>query len=103
MGGRGTLVGAILGAILAVVDEYVPPRIKRWLPSATGLGIALVIDLNDSLAMLVGALAAWALHRYRADLAERYTVSVSSGMVAGEGLMGIGVIVLRDVLHWLPT
>ncbi len=100
---HGIVVGAVLGAILAVVDEYVPPRIKRWLPSATGLGIALVIDLNDSLAMLVGALAAWALHRYRADLAERYTVSVSSGMVAGEGLMGIGVIVLRDVLHWLPS
>jgi len=100
---HGIVVGAVLGAILAVVDEYVPPRIKRWLPSATGLGIALVIDLNDSLAMLVGALAAWALHRYRAELAERYTVSVSSGMVAGEGLMGIGVIVLRDVLHWLPS
>ncbi len=97
------VIGAVIGAILAVVDEFVPARIKRFLPSATGLGIAFVIDLNDSLAMLVGALAAWALARTRADLAARYTVSVSSGMVAGEGLMGIGVIVLRDVLHWLPS
>lgn len=95
-------VGASIGALLAVAEELSPRHIKKWLPSATGLGIALVIDANDSLAMLVGALIAWAIQRRNRDLAERYIVSVSSGVVAGESLMGIVVIVLRDVLGWLP-
>jgi OPT family oligopeptide transporter len=96
-------VGAAVGALLAVADELAPKSVKKWLPSATGLGIAFVIDAHDSLAMLVGAVAAWLLNRYRKEIAERFTVSVSSGMVAGEGLMGIAIIVLREVLHVLPT
>jgi uncharacterized oligopeptide transporter (OPT) family protein len=52
--------------------------------------------------MLFGAVVAWLLNRYRQEIAARFTVSVSSGMVAGEGLMGIAIILLREVLHVLP-
>lgn len=96
------VAGAALGAVLAVAEEFVPRKWKSYLPSATGLGIAMVIDFNDSFAMLVGAVVAWALHRTHKDFAERYIVSASSGVVAGEGLMGIVVIVLRDIAHVLP-
>lgn len=99
---HGIVIGAVIGAVLAMCDEFLPMRVKRWMPSATGLGIAMVIDANDSLAMLMGALIAWALHRYKKELAERLIVPVSSGIIAGEGLMGILVIVLRDVAHVLP-
>ncbi len=94
--------GAALGALLAVAEELAPRNAKKYLPSATGLGIAFVIDANDSLAMLVGALVAWAIQKKNRDWADNYIVSVSSGVVAGESLMGIVVIVLRDVLGWLP-
>ncbi len=116
------VVGLALGALLAVLDEIAarthakrvaaaaaegrkPPAPAAWtqlVPSATGLGIALVIDFNDSFAMFVGAFAAWLLLRRRKDLADRYTVSVASGAVAGEGLMGIVVIFLRDVARVFP-
>ena len=48
----GAIVGAAVGAVIAVLDEVLPRHIKRYMPSATGLGIALVIDFNDSFAML---------------------------------------------------
>ncbi len=96
------VVGLAIGAVLAVAEEFSPRNVKKYLPSATGLGIALVIDANDSLAMLIGALIAWAIQKKNREWAERYIVSVSSGVVAGESLMGIVVIVLRDVLGWLP-
>lgn len=96
------VAGAALGVVLAVAEEFVPRKWKSYLPSATGLGIAMVIDFNDSFAMLVGAVVAWALHKTHKDFAERYIVSASSGVVAGEGLMGIIVIVLRDIAHVLP-
>jgi hypothetical protein len=98
----GIVVGLTLGALLAALEEFSPERWRPYLPSATGLGIALVIDANDSLAMFLGALTAWALDRYAKDLSGRYRVSVASGVVAGEGLMGIAVIALRDVFHLLP-
>jgi OPT family oligopeptide transporter len=97
------LVGALIGIALALCDELLPAKAKPFIPSATGLGIALVIDANDSLAMFVGAVIAYLLNRYRPLIAERFTISVASGAIAGEGLMGIVVIILRDVLKVLPS
>lgn len=108
-------VAAALGVVLAILDELAAratarataagekegPAWTAFVPSATGLGIAMVIDFHDSFAMFVGAAIAWWLARRHAVANERYTVSVASGFVAGEGLMGIVVIVLRDVLGWL--
>jgi uncharacterized oligopeptide transporter (OPT) family protein len=96
-------VALVVGCILAILEEKAPKSWKPWVPSATGLGIALVIDGSDSIAMFVGALAAWLLGKYKKELSDRYRVSSASGIVAGEGLMGIAIIVLRDVLHVLPS
>jgi OPT family oligopeptide transporter len=96
------VIAAAVGAILAVADELAPKRAKPFVPSASGIGIAMVIDANDSIAMFLGAVGAFVLLRARKDLADRYTVSVASGAIAGEGLMGIIVIFLRDVAHVLP-
>lgn len=87
------LAGALLGALLALLEELAPTS-KKYLPSSTGLGIALVIDFKDSLAMFLGAVIAWMFARRRPDLAERYTVAVSSGVIAGESLMGVLVAML---------
>ena len=94
-------VGAAIGVAIAVCEELLPAKAKRWIPSATGLGIAMVIDANDSIAMFVGAVVADQLLRRRKDLADKYLVSVASGLIAGEGLMGLIVIVLR-MLGVLP-
>ena len=96
-------IGAGIGVALALAEELLPKAAKAWVPSATGIGIALVIDANDSFAMFAGAVVAWAFARWKKDLSDRFTISVASGAIAGEGLMGIVVIVLRDVLHWLPA
>ena len=62
----------------------------------------MVIDANDSIAMFVGALSAFLFDRFRKSASDRYTVSIASGAIAGEGLVGILVIFLRDVAHVLP-
>jgi uncharacterized oligopeptide transporter (OPT) family protein len=87
------LAGALLGALLALLEEFAP-KSKKCLPSSTGLGIALVIDFKDSFAMFLGAVIAWTFARRRPALAERYTVAASSGVIAGESLMGVLVAML---------
>lgn len=94
-------IGAAVGAVLATAHELSPARIQKWIPSATGIGIAFVIDGNDSIAMFTGAMIAVLVERFRPTLSGRYRISVASGIIAGEGLMGIAVIVMRDIFHWL--
>jgi OPT family oligopeptide transporter len=98
-------IAVVVGAVLAVLEERLPARLRAWVPNATAMGIAMVIDANDSLAMATGAGLAW-LYAQRVPEALRATrgqtlLAAASGAIAGEGVMGIVVIVLRDVAHWI--
>ena len=85
----GMIVGGVLGVVITVLEQLVPRRLVRWIPSATGLGLAFVIEFHDSIAFLIGALVATILARLRPATAETYVVPVSSGVIAGESLMGV--------------
>jgi uncharacterized oligopeptide transporter (OPT) family protein len=92
------VVGGLLGIALTLLEEFGPRAWRPWLPSTTGLGIAGVIPAFNSFAMFAGALAAWAFARARPKLAATYTVPVSSGLIAGESLMGVAIILVLEVL-----
>lgn len=85
------LVGALTGIVLTIAEQMSPGSIKKWLPSPTGLGLAFVIYFPDSQAFLIGSLLALAYAKYSAEKAERYTVPVASGVIAGESLVGVGI------------
>jgi uncharacterized oligopeptide transporter (OPT) family protein len=88
------LVGAALGVVLVVAEKTLPPRWRAWVPSPSGLGIAMVIPANNSIAMFAGSAVATWLQRKRPALAEETVVPVASGFIAGESLMGIAVALL---------
>jgi OPT family oligopeptide transporter len=90
------LVGGAIGVALALAEEFVPRRYRAWIPSATGLGVAGVVPAFNSVSMFLGALAAWTLARSRPKLDETYTIPVSSGLIAGESLMGVVVIFAHE-------
>jgi uncharacterized oligopeptide transporter (OPT) family protein len=46
--------------------------------------------------MFLGAFAAWLFARIGPTTAERYTIAISSGLIAGESLMGVGVILAQE-------
>ena len=92
------VVGAVLGIFLTLLEEFAPKKWKPWIPSTTGLGIAGVIPAFNSIAMFVGALAAWLVARAAPKTAETYTVPVSSGLIAGESLMGVGIILTLEIM-----
>jgi uncharacterized oligopeptide transporter (OPT) family protein len=92
------VVGAAIGIVLTLVEEFGPKSWRPWLPSTTGLGIAGVIPAFNAFAMFTGALAAWLFAKARPQAAETYTVPVSSGLIAGESLMGVGIILTLELL-----
>ncbi len=91
-------VGAGVGVALTLLEEFGPKRWRPWLPSTTGLGIAGVIPAFNSFAMFAGALAAWLFARARPRPAETYTVPLSSGLIAGESLMGVAIIFVLEIM-----
>lgn len=90
------LVGAILGVVMALLERALPPKVKRFMPSATGLGLAFTMPFSNALSMFIGAVIALGLeHRYSKEQAERWLIPISSGVLAGEGLMELLVSILR--------
>lgn len=90
----GILVGSLLGVALALLEKLAPRPLRPWIPSPSGLGIAMVIPGSNGIAMFTGALIAEVLRRRRPALAERYVIPVSSGLIAGESLMGVLIALL---------
>jgi OPT family oligopeptide transporter len=90
----GMAAGAFLGVALTVAENLAPPHVKKWLPSPTGIGLAFVINFADSFAFLVGAVIAWIYQKFNAKSAETYIVPISSGIIAGESIMGIAIALL---------
>jgi OPT family oligopeptide transporter len=88
------IVAAVLGVVLSIAERRLPRHLVRFLPSPSGVGIAMVIPCSNAIAMFLGASIAEALRRTRPALADRLTVPVASGLIAGESLVGIVVALL---------
>jgi OPT family oligopeptide transporter len=97
----GIVVGLLLGVALAIAEKVTPKRLLPYLPSPSGLGIAMVIPGSNSIAMFLGASVAAILRRRRPEVAKESVVPIASGLIAGESLMGI-VIALLLVAGLLP-
>jgi uncharacterized oligopeptide transporter (OPT) family protein len=86
----GALIGVSLGTALALVDQYASKKVKTFVPSASGLGIALVIPGFNSVMMCIGSgLAEWYRRKKGAKEGDEVSVPVASGFIAGESIVGI--------------
>ena len=93
----GLVIGGAIGLILPLLEMKFPKH-KKFIPSATGLGLAFTINGFNSISMFIGSLLALWFSKARPKLHEQYTIPVSSGIIAGESLMGV-VLALWTV--WL--
>ncbi len=93
------VAGIVLGLGLVILEKAFP-RFKAYIPSPTGLGLAFTMPAYNTIAMFLGAFIAMLLSKAKPDLAEDTVVPVSSGLIAGESLMGafIAVLVVLGVL-----
>ena len=91
---QAIVVGLLLGIALALLEKVAPKRIVPYLPSPSGVGIAMVVPGANAVAMFLGAAIAEIMRRRRPEAAERLVVPVSSGLIAGESLMGIVIALL---------
>lgn len=91
---QAAVVGLLFGIALAVLEKLAPKSLKPFVPSPSGLGLAMVIPGSNALAMFLGSAMAELARRTKPQLADRLVVPVSSGLIAGESLMGVLVALL---------
>ncbi len=91
----GIVVGAALGVLLVTLERIVPQRLRRFVPSPAGVGIAMVMPGSNAIAMFIGASLAALARRQRPDFSQRSLVPIASGLIAGESLTGITLALLR--------
>jgi OPT family oligopeptide transporter len=87
------LIGALLGILFPLIEKLWP-KTRNWLPSAMGLGLAMVIPFNNALAFAIGAVITWTWTKCHAKTADDYNVPIASGLVAGESLVAAIIAIL---------
>jgi putative OPT family oligopeptide transporter len=91
------VIGVLLGIGLAILERVSPKYMKPYLPSANGLGIAMVVPGSNCIGMFLGAFGAEILRRTRPQFGDTYTVPIGSGFIAGESLMGVAIVALTQI------
>jgi OPT family oligopeptide transporter len=95
----GILFGCIVGVTLALTNKIVGlvggDNYAYYVPSALAFGIGMIVPPRQSIIMFAGACLYLVWKRGWPQSANKYFFAVSSGLIAGEGLMGIVVAVLR--------
>jgi OPT family oligopeptide transporter len=80
------LIGAGVGVLLPMIEKLAP-SIRKYLPSAMGLGLSWVIPFNNAMGFLIGAVCIMAWEMVNRKHADKYAIPAASGLIAGESLM----------------
>ncbi len=87
------LCGALFGILVPVLRKNVK-ALAPFLPSGLAFGIAFIVPAYYSIAMFIGAMLLVGWKKNRPDTAKVFAIAVASGLIAGEGLMGVVTAVL---------
>lgn len=85
--GTAVAVAAAFGVLLPLLRRN--EKLKPYVPSGMAMGIAFIIPAYYSLVMLYGLGVYYVWKWMKPDSVDKYTFAVASGLIAGEGLMGI--------------
>ena len=87
-----------IGIGMVLLAQGAPPRISRWIPSASTMGLAFVIPAWNSLSLFFGALLGAILMKFAKTWNERFLMALAAGLVAGESLTGVASVLVKLVL-----
>jgi OPT family oligopeptide transporter len=89
------VIGGLVGIALTMLPK-VMPRHQHLVPSPAGVGLAWTFHWYYGLLFFTGALLSWLLQKKKPAWAEEFTFPVASGWIAGESLMGVGLVMWEN-------
>jgi uncharacterized oligopeptide transporter (OPT) family protein len=91
---------SLLAVLLTVLEQK--KAWTSWIPSPTGMGIAMLIPFSAVTVIFVGAAVDRIWQKASPDTHERYSIPIASGLIAGESLMAV-LIAALVTLHILSA
>jgi uncharacterized oligopeptide transporter (OPT) family protein len=80
-------VGIVVGILIALGEV----KWRKWLPSATGLGIGMMVPGNVVFTMVLGGLLFSLWQRVDKKSADRFAMPLASGLIGGEAVAAVVV------------
>ena len=87
------IVGAVVGIAITFGETFWKYG-RKWLPSATGLGIGMMVPGFVVFTMVLGGILMKLWTRYHRNSADKLAMPLASGLIAGEAVMAIVIPVL---------
>jgi len=87
----GIIGGLIVGILLTFFEKS---KLRRFVPSPYGLGIAMIMPADFSIMIFLGAMVKVLLDKKFPRWMEEYSVSLASGLIVGESIIGVVISVL---------
>jgi uncharacterized oligopeptide transporter (OPT) family protein len=94
-------IGAAVGVALPVIERLLPPKARRFMPSATGIGLAWVMPFQNAFSFFVGAVIAMLWGMLGKKSCDRFNIPIASGLIAGESLMAAALAITATVVGLL--
>jgi OPT family oligopeptide transporter len=85
------VIGGAVGIVFAILPVIFPKQ-EKYLPSASGFGLAWIFQWYYGVLFFMGAVTAWWFTKKSPAKAEEFTFPVASGVMAGGALMGVAII-----------
>lgn len=79
------LIGVALGIVLTLAEK----RFGRYLPSATGIGLGMLIPAQHVLPMVIGGLIQWVWSKARPAQEAELNTPLASGFIVGEAMLAL--------------
>lgn len=103
MAAEAMAVAGGAGIVLAILEKLLPKHVAKWVPSPAAMGIAFVIPASYSISMFLGGVISLLGLRFAKTWTKRFLIVIASGIVAGEGLVGVGIAIytaLKNIMGW---
>ena len=95
------LFGASIGILLPLIERALPPKARKFMPSATGIGLAWVMPFQNAFSFFVGAVIALLWSGAHKKSYEKFNVATASGLIAGESLMAAALAIIATAVGLL--
>ena len=94
---RGCFVAMLVAVVVGVILTILEPKYRSFLPSATGVGIGMLIPGLAVMPMVLGGIAQWLWSRANPTQEDTYRLPLASGFIAGEALLVLAFAILAMV------
>ncbi len=84
---RALIIGGIVGAVYTALEKV--PRLDKWLPDSTGIGLGLVLSVSLGLTFFLGGFIMWIVLGRWLKMRPVTLTTIAVGSIVAEGIGGV--------------